>query len=232
MRLMTVPGVFRPRSDSLMLARQVSARVRPGDRVLDPFTGSGLLAVAAARAGATVTAVDVSRRAVACTRANARLNGVRVRALCGDMLAPVGRQRFDLIVANPPYVPSIAEWRPRGAARAWEAGVDGRALLDRLCREAPANLSERGSLLIVHSSLCAPEVTRAMLAEAGLEVEVLERRRGPLGPLLAERADLLERRGQLRPGEREEELVVVRAGPPGSGSPALTPGRESACAPA
>jgi release factor glutamine methyltransferase len=40
---------------------------------------------------------------------------------------------------------------------------------------------------------------------------VLSRERGPLGPLLAARAETLERRGLLRPGEREEELIVVRA---------------------
>src|ERR671933_1581281 len=107
MRLMTLPGVFRPRPDTWMLAAHLRAQLRPGATVLDLCTGSGALAVTAARAGAgAVTAVDVSRRSVLTVRLNARLNGVRVRALGGDLFAPVRGERFDVIVSNPPYLPS------------------------------------------------------------------------------------------------------------------------------
>src|SRR5437660_1567412 len=95
-----------------------------GTRVLDLCTGSGLLALTAALRGAsTVVAVDVSRRAVLSAQLNASLNGVTVRALRGDLFAPVRGRRFDLIVSNPPYVPGASSELPRrGAARAWEAG--------------------------------------------------------------------------------------------------------------
>src|SRR3954447_22936885 len=97
MRIVTLPGVFRPRPDSWMLARHLCAQIRPGASVLDLCTGSGAIAVAAARHGgaANVTAIDVSRRSVATVRINARLNGVRVRALRGDLFAPVAGERFD-----------------------------------------------------------------------------------------------------------------------------------------
>jgi release factor glutamine methyltransferase len=197
-----------------MLARRVADQVSPGDEVLDPFTGSGVLAIAAAKAGGRVTAVDISRRAVACAAINARLNGVSIRALRGDMFDPVDGKRFDLIVANPPYVPSADPEPPRGAARAWDAGFDGRDLLDRLCRDAPARLRPGGRLLVVHSSVCDPAATEQMLADGGLDVTVLDRRRGPLGPLLAARAAMLERRSSLAPGQLEEELLIVRAAVP------------------
>src|SRR5436189_72295 len=77
----------------------------PGARVLDVCTGSGVLAITAARRGAHATAVDISRRAVLCAALNARLNGVSVRAVRGDLLAAVGDERFDAIVSNPPYLP-------------------------------------------------------------------------------------------------------------------------------
>jgi release factor glutamine methyltransferase len=211
MPLFTVPGVFRPRSDSVMLAEWVGKRARPRSSALDPFTGSGILAIAAARAGAQTTAVDVSRRAVACAALNARLNGVRVRALRGDMFAPVGARRFDLIVANPPYLPGAVDGPARGAARAWEGGGDGRRLIDRLCAEAPAHLTPFGELLLVHSSICGEDETVARLAAGGLAVQVLDRRRGPLGPLMRRRAAELEARGLIAPGEREEELLVFSA---------------------
>jgi release factor glutamine methyltransferase len=213
MRLVTLPGVFRPRSDSWLLAAHLRAEVRPGAAVLDVCTGSGVLAVTAALPGAgAVTAVDVSRRAVLCARVNARLNGVRVRGLRGDLLAPVAGERFDVIVSNPPYLPAERDELPtRGAGRAWEAGTDGRALLDRLCAQAPAHLRAGGRLLLVHSSLCGLEPTVRSLEHAGLAVQVRERRRGALGPLLAARAPQLEARGLLAEGEREEEILVVSA---------------------
>lgn len=214
MRILAPPGVFRPRSDTWMLARLLSEDPRlPGSTVLDLCTGSGALAIAAARAGAReVTAVDVSRRSVAAARLNAVLNGARIEALRGDLLCPVAGRSFDLIVSNPPYVPSREDALPRrGPSRAWDAGRDGRALIERIAREAPAHLRRGGSLWLVQSSISDPERTLEALAAAGLQPEVAHRERGPLGPLLAARAPLLAERGLLGPGAGHEELVAIRA---------------------
>src|SRR3712207_2272084 len=153
---MTLPGVFRPISDSRFLADVLREQtLPPRATALDLCTGSGILAVTAAMRGAReVTAVDVSRRAVLTARLNARLNGVRVRALRGDLFAPVGDQRFDAIVSNPPYVPAETDELPdSGPERAWDAGLDGRAFLDRLIAEAPGHLRPGGFLLVVSSSI-------------------------------------------------------------------------------
>ena len=212
MRIITLPGVFQPHSDARLLAAAMRERgLAVGARVLELFAGSGATAVAAAREGAReVTVVDVSRRALATCRLNARRNGVRLRTRRGDLFAPVAGERFDLILANPPYVPSGTDALPRsGAARAWEGGGDGRALLDRLCDEAPAHLAPGGTLLLVQSSICGERQTLERLAAGGLYAERVAAVRGPLGPLMRERAELLETRGLLAPGEREEELVVL-----------------------
>ena len=215
MRLVVVPGVFRPRSDSWMLTQSLrELSPSPGDETLDLCTGSGLAAIAAARLGAAATAVDVSWRSVVTVRLNALLNGVadRVTAVRGDLFGAVGMRRFDVITANPPYVPSGDVALPTsGPARAWEAGPDGRVLLDRICDGAPAHLRPGGALLLVQSSICGTEQTLARLRDGGLVARVRERRRGPLGPLMLRRVEELERRGALRPGEREEELVVIEA---------------------
>jgi release factor glutamine methyltransferase len=181
-----------------------------GASVLDVFTGSGVLAVAAALAGARdVTAVDLSRRAVVTARLNARLNGVRVRALRGDVFEPVDGRRFDLILANPPYVPGDPELPARGVARAWEGGRDGRALLDRFCPAVAGHLAPHGRVLVVQSSLSGERETLAALSASGLDAQVLVRRRGPLGPIISARAAELESRGLLAPGQREEEVLVI-----------------------
>jgi release factor glutamine methyltransferase len=196
-----------------MLARALHDEGLPaGARVLDVCTGSGLMAVTAALCGARATALDVSRRAVLCAALNARLNGVRVRALRGNLLEPVRGERFDAIVSNPPYLPAQDEALPaRGAARAWDAGRDGRAILDRLCAQAPGHLAPGGVILLVHSALCGTEATLGALRSAGLAAEVAERHRGTLGPLLRARAPALEARGLLARGQRDEEVVIVRA---------------------
>lgn len=205
MRIVTPPGVFRPRSDTWMLAEIVQERVLPGTSVLDLCTGSGALAVAAALGGARdVTAVDISRRSALAVRMNAALNRVRVRALRGDLFAPVAGRRFDRIVTNPPYLPSpetAGDALPdRGPSRAWEGGAGGRAFIDRIVEAAPRHLRPGGELLMVHSSVCGTEDTISALARAGLEPEVVECRAGPPGPLLAARA----------PELTDEELVAIR----------------------
>ena len=211
---MTPPGVFRPISDTWLLADALDREpLRPGARVLDLCSGSGALAIRAALGGPrVVTAVDVSRRAVLTIRVNAWLNRVRVRALRGDLFAAVSGERFDAIVSNPPYVPGTAgEVSSRGRARAWSAGLDGRALLDRICDHARVFLRPGGLLLIVHSSLLGAEATVEALRARGLSVDVPARERGPLGPLMDGRRDDLEAAGLLAPGQREEDVLVFRA---------------------
>lgn len=216
MRLLVLPGVLRPPSDARLLTRTMrELRLARDADVADVFTGSGVLAIAAAGAGArSVWAVDISRRACLNARVNSALHGARIRVRRGDVLAPLMGARFDLILANPPYVPSVAARAPRGAARAWEGGADGRALVDRLCAEAPARLRPGGSILLVHSALTGVPQTLAALARYGLEARVVARARGSLGPIMAARAAALEARGLLAPGEREEEIVVIRGTAP------------------
>jgi len=211
MRLIVLPGVFRPISDTRMLADSVRAHLGDGQRALDLCTGSGAIALAAASAGARTAASDVSRAAVLNVRINARLNGVRVDVRRGDLLEPFAGEQFDLIASNPPYVPGRTDRLPTGGPeRAWDAGLDGRALLDRICAEAPAYLRPGGTLLLVHSSLIDGGATLERLGQAGLRAEIVERVPGPLGPLMAARAPQLEARGLLPAGRREEELLVIR----------------------
>ncbi len=196
--------------------------------MLDLCTGSGVLAIAAALSGAAeVTAVDVSRRAVAAVRLNARLNGVRVEALRGDLFTPVAGRRFDLIVSNPPYLPGDVTALPRqGLARATEGGRSGRAFIDRIAAGAAAHLSERGKVVLVYSTVCGEPETLELAAPWRPLPRVVFRHRGPLGPQLSARADWL--RAQRRPARRrQEEILVVSA----SRSPVEVPSGEAALQP-
>lgn len=212
MRIVRLPGVYRPQSDTALLIgalRQHAPRGQRRMRALELCTGSGAVAVALATLGHDVVAVDVARRAALTARINARLNGTRVEARSGDLLDAVTGETFDLIVANPPYVPAPTDEPPTGAARAWDAGFDGRSILDRICAEAPQHLRPRGSLVLVHSSLAGVEETMRQLANAGLDVEVMAQKQEPLGPVSRSRAAYLRSRGHDT--DAPEDLVVIRA---------------------
>ena len=203
-----------------MLARQLGQEpLHEWSRVLDLCTGSGLLAVvAAARARHGVVAVDISRRAVFAARVNATLNGVSVRAMRGDLFEPVGSARFDVIVSNPPYLPTSDRQLPRrGPSRAWEGGPHGRTFIDRICTQAPRHLRPGGTLLLVHSAVCGERETLAALSREGLQAGVVARECGPLGPRLGARADWLFEQGLLA-ADALEEILVIRAQLPSAGT--------------
>ncbi|HET6548828.1 MAG TPA: HemK2/MTQ2 family protein methyltransferase [Solirubrobacter sp.] len=214
MRAVFLPGVFRPRSDTRLLARVARAvPLQPGARVLELCAGPAIAGVTAARGRALLTTVDVSRRAVFNAWLNARLNGVEVSARRGDLWEAVAGERFDLVLANPPYVPGPPP-PERGAARAWDAGDDGRALLDRICSGVAAHLRPGGIVLLVHSELVGREATLGTLAEYGLGADVAACEHGPLGPLVSARRGELEARGILRPGQSSEDVFVLRGRAP------------------
>ncbi|MEU0035077.1 HemK2/MTQ2 family protein methyltransferase [Streptomyces sp. NPDC006333] len=211
--LLTLPGVYRPQADTRLLAGALAMEdVRPATEVLEIGTGTGVLALSAAGRGARVTAVDVSWRAVATARINALAHGLPLRVLHGDFTARTSGRRYDIVLANPPYVPS-PEIRPPtgGPARAWDAGPDGRLVIDRICASAPALLRHGGVLLMVHSAMCGADSTLKRLRQAGLAGRTTARAFVPWGPVLRSRRPWLERQGLADVGQEREELVIIRA---------------------
>lgn len=129
---------------------------RPARRVLDLCTGTGCLAVLAAKAfpRARVDAADLSRAALAVAGRNLTLHRLRrrVRLVRSDLFAGLGQRRYDLIVANPPYVDARAmRALPREYLHeprlALAGGADGLALVRRILRQAGAHLAPRGILV-------------------------------------------------------------------------------------
>jgi len=148
--------VIVPRSHIAELLPSLRKRFPRARRILDLCTGSGCLAVLAARAfpGAQVDAADLSPAALAVARKNVARHrlGRRVRLVRSDLFAALGAQRYDLILTNPPYVaaPAMAalpaEYRhePRLALA---GGGDGLDLVARLVKRARAHLTPGGALV-------------------------------------------------------------------------------------
>ncbi|MET9872592.1 methyltransferase, partial [Streptomyces sp. NPDC006386] len=103
MNPLVLPGVYAPQEDTELLAGALSDEpLPPGAEVLDVGTGTGALALEAARRGFRVTAVDVSWSAVWAARLNARLAGLPIRIRHGNLFEPVRGESYDLVLANPP----------------------------------------------------------------------------------------------------------------------------------
>lgn len=211
-------GVYAPQADSALLVEALRDTHRAaGSRVADLCSGSGVVAMAAAAHGAaSVAAFEISARAVTCARANAAAAGFDVRVHRGPWTRAVEFAPFDVVTCNPPYVPydpGVANEGPTAAGppTAWNAGRDGRAVLDPLCERAPELLAVGGTMLIVQSEFANVEQTVQSLRSAGLDAEIVVERWIPFGPVLSARAHWLERIGLLPYGRREERIAVVRA---------------------
>ncbi|MGO4445427.1 HemK2/MTQ2 family protein methyltransferase [Mycobacterium sp. 2YAF39] len=217
--LIASAGVYAPQEDSRFLIDVMEKTgLAPGRRVADLCTGSGVVAIAAGeQKAAQVTAFDVCPRAVRCARMNALGAGVDIDIHLGSWARATEFGPYDLVVCNPPYVPNNPDiaFTPVaadvGPARAWDAGEDGRLILDPLCAAVPDLLAPGGTFLLVQSEFAVPRKTLAALAEAGLDAEVVAYQWIPFGPVLESRAGWLEDTGRLESGRREEELVVIRA---------------------
>lgn len=177
LELMVDERVLIPRPETEELVGAVLARVREWGRegleAVDVGTGSGAIALSLVTEGPfqKVVAIDRSSDALAVAQANAEAlgpAGARVEFREGDLLDPVGEERFDVIVANLPYVspqefgelePEVREWEPEGALVARDGGLE---LLRRLVSLAPQLLRPGGLLALEVGMTQAREVAAAM----------------------------------------------------------------------
>jgi len=172
------PEVLIPRPETEHLVEKVielAARFEQ-PRIVDVGTGSGAIAVALVHKlqQASITAIDLSRSALAIERENAKRNEVDLRFLDGDLLAPVAGECFEIVVSNPPYVPSgdratlsveVREYEP---ALALFAGDDG---LDVYCRLIPAAFGALvpGGYVALEIGYGQSKAITELLAKAGFE---------------------------------------------------------------
>jgi release factor glutamine methyltransferase len=195
--LCVTPAVLVPRPETELVVEQALALL-PRDEprsVLDLGTGSGAiaLAIAAERPQAQVTAVDISQAALAVAMRNAaRLELPHVRWRHGSWFDGVPGERFDLLVANPPYVaandPALAALAAEPAL-ALSAGPTGLEALAAIVERAAAHVLPRGWLILEHGSTQAAAVA-GMLERAGfagirLHVDAAGKPRVTLGTALS-----------------------------------------------
>ncbi len=151
--------VLIPRPETEELAAMVVSAATTGQSVLDMCTGSGAIAIAVYKElqkngrPVKVTAVDVSADALALAQENAEANGAEIKFVQSDLFKRL-RGRFDIIVSNPPYVPSaeietlqreVKDHEPRLAL---DGGADGLDIYRRIAEEATKYLNRGGTLIM------------------------------------------------------------------------------------
>lgn len=174
--LQVTPATLIPRPETELLVELALARL-PEDRPLriaDLGTGSGAiaLALAAERPRVQVVATDASNDALSVARANASALGIaNIEFRCGDWLAPLAGERFDLVASNPPYIADGDDHLRSGDLRfeprsALASGTDGLDAIRIIVRDAPAQLASGGHLLLEHG-WDQGEAVREVLCAAG-----------------------------------------------------------------
>jgi release factor glutamine methyltransferase len=175
------PDVYNPAEDTYLLLEHIHPR--PGETVLELGTGSGLIALACAKAGAKVVASDLNPSAVR----NCRLNMERNSTLLphpldirrGDLFSVLQPgENFDLIIFNPPYVPTpdeehLGQWMDMATS----GGPDGLQVTSRFLSSLRQYLTTRGRAYTIISSQSPPSEVSALLKQGRLAGSIVGRQR-------------------------------------------------------
>jgi len=189
LELFVRPGVLVPRPETEILIecfiRAARAAGNPAPGVLDVGTGSGNIAVVAAREfpRSRVIAIDRSPAALEVARENVRRHGVagRVRLIGSDLFSALAHEEFDFILSNPPYIetgelprlmPDVVNYEP---ALALDGGREGLDIYRRLIPGAWDHLKKGGTLILEIGAGQARAVSELIIAHGGfLEPRVMQ----------------------------------------------------------
>ena len=161
--------VYAPDADTYLLLDAARAEVKPGDRVLEVGTGSGLIAAELAKVTGVI-ATDINPHAVLCAKKRGG-DVVRSDLFCGI------RSTFDLILFNPPYLPTQPEERINDwLEHALDGGRNGRAVIERFSEEVGRVLAPGGRILLLVSSLTGLPEVRDLFFKAGFVSEIIRRK--------------------------------------------------------
>ena len=148
------PQVYAPGDDTFLMIDAIDTLSAERKKVLDLGTGSGILGLYCALRQADVTGADVDELAIRHTADAARLLGVDLKLVVSDLFSNIPGQ-FDLVLFNPPYLPS--EDIRDGTV---DGGSGGRDLIIRFLEELPGHLRKDGIAFLLVSSLNSPHILR------------------------------------------------------------------------
>lgn len=164
----TQPGVYEPSEDSMLMIEALE--IHPGEEVLEVGCGTGIIALHCAKAGARVTASDVSTKAIECARANAERNDLDITLIESDLLEKMEGE-FEVIVFNPPYLPEDEINDPR-----WTGGLSGLEMTLMFLEQCKRRLAPGGRVYVIVSTLSESQKFELAVDEMGYEHEIAAKR--------------------------------------------------------
>jgi len=168
----THPQVYEPAEDTFLLAENL--QVKRMSSTLEIGTGTGIIAIMAARKAQRVIATDINPHALKCTLKNIIINKTfNIELREGNLFEPVKNEKFDVILFNTPYLPASDEEQIDDELdAAWNGGPDGREVIDKFLENVKNHLNPGGKVQLVQSSLSNVEETLKKLESLGLNASV------------------------------------------------------------
>lgn len=169
-------GIYPPSDDTFLILDNL--KLNGGEFVLDVGTGTGILAIRCALKGCYVVGIDVKRAAVKNAQYNAKVNSVEklTSFLCSDAISALRDMcEFDVIVMNPPYLPSTGVTSMDDPS--WNGGPNGTSLVFKVIKEVHRILGKRGKMYFVISSLSNYSDVISLLRIMELQPTILARKK-------------------------------------------------------
>ncbi|AKB32147.1 putative methyltransferase [Methanosarcina siciliae HI350] len=183
--------VYEPAEDSFLLTDTVLEEAEPGMHVLEIGTGSGFVSAVLRTnvKGIRVLATEINPHAALCAKANG-VEVIRTNLFSG--LKPgSSKASFDLILFNPPYLPTSEEEKVPGWLNyAFDGGISGRETLDRFLDEVGNYLKPGGKILVLISSITGLEAVAEKMKKLGFEIGVVRRKKVSFEELMVVRGKL------------------------------------------
>lgn len=163
--------VLIPRPETELLVENALKYIDKDSKVLDLCTGSGAIAIAVQKkSNASVTAIDISEKALELAKSNAQLNGADIEFIESDLFCSIENRKFDVIISNPPYIKSsdivglqkeVKDFEPTIAL---DGGQDGYDFYRTIAVNAKKHLNEKG-MLFLECGIGQAETIKSMLTD-------------------------------------------------------------------
>ncbi|MDR3222699.1 MAG: methyltransferase [Methanobrevibacter sp.] len=171
-KIETNTKVYEPSDDSYLLSENLI--IEKGDEVLDIGTGSGIIAISASTLAKSVIATDINYDALKLAEKNIKINKIENISLCfGNLFQPVKNKKFDLILFNPPYLPTDkTDILEDNLNYAFDGGIDGMKTINPFLNQVKNHLKYGGRVQMIQSSLSKIQETINKLEKIGFVVEI------------------------------------------------------------
>ncbi len=186
--LQTCEKVYEPSDDTLLLGEALDTK--KGELVLDMGTGTGLLAMIAAKRADRVVAADISPSALECAQKNLESNGIEDMEIRKSDLFEKISESFDLIIFNPPYLPTESGEARDELSISWDGGMDGRDVIDRFLKDLKEHLFPGGRVLMIGSTLSNYERTFEILRSQGFKASIASSKKVAFEKIVVIRGEL------------------------------------------